>query len=76
MTNEGVLYCRVLKAPYGCVQGRKVWYNELTKVLRAEGYKHSPSDPCVMQWIVNRSVSLILIYVDDILIPVDEEEVE
>ncbi len=30
---DGVLYCRVLKALYGCVQASKLWYNRLTKML-------------------------------------------
>ncbi len=61
---------------YGCVQASKLWYNKLTKVLRAEGYEHSPTDPCVMWWVVDGKVFLLLIYVDDILVLADEVELE
>jgi hypothetical protein len=33
LTEEGILYRRVLKALYGCVQASKLWYNKLTNVL-------------------------------------------
>ena len=49
MHKDGVLYCRLLKALYGCVQASKLWFNKLTKVLHREGYEHSPADPCVMR---------------------------
>jgi hypothetical protein len=64
---DGVLYCRLLKALYGCVQASKLWFNKLTRVLRWEGYEHSPADPCVMRQIVSKKVFLLLIYVYDIL---------
>jgi len=30
VTAEGILYCRLLKALYGCVQASKPWFNKLT----------------------------------------------
>ncbi len=74
--DDGILYCRVVKALYGCVQASKLWYNKLTKVLWVEGYKHSPTDHCVMRKVVNGKVFLLLIYVDDILILADTTEIE
>ncbi len=47
--NDGLLYFKLLKALYGCVQASKLWFEKLTKVLRCEGYEHSPTDPCVMR---------------------------
>jgi hypothetical protein len=72
---DGVLYCRLLKALYGCVQASKLWFNKLTRVLRREGYEPSPTDPCVLQRIVGEKVYLLLVYVDDILILADDEEI-
>jgi hypothetical protein len=43
--NDGLLYFKLLKALYGCVQASKLWFEKLTKVLRREGYEHSPTDP-------------------------------
>jgi len=75
VTSEGVLYCRLLKALYGCVQASKLWYNKLTAFLRSLGYEHSPTDLCVLRRIVGDKVFLMTIYVDDILVMADEEEV-
>jgi len=76
VTKDGILYCRLLKALYGCVQASKLWFNKLTKFLRAQGYEHSPTDPCVMRKLVNGKVFLLVIYVDDILVIADEAEIE
>jgi hypothetical protein len=69
-----MLYCKLLKALYGCVQASKLWFEKLTKFLHSQGYEHSPTDPCVMRKVVGRDVWLLLIYVDDILILADGEE--
>ncbi len=45
-------------------------------MLREEGYQHSPMDPCVMRHIVGDVVYLLLIYVDDILLLAEQQEVE
>jgi hypothetical protein len=73
---DGVLYCRLLKALYGCMQASKLWFNKLTRVLRHEGYELSPADPCVMRQIVSEKVFLRLMYADDILILADDVEID
>jgi hypothetical protein len=73
---DGTLYCKLLKALYGCVQASKLWFNKLTKVLREEGYEHCPTDPCVMRKLVDGKVFLVLIYVDDLLLLADELEIK
>ncbi len=50
---DGTLFCRLLKALYGCVQVSKLWFNKLSKFLREEGYEPSPVDPCMMRKIVD-----------------------
>ncbi len=71
-----MLYGRLLKALYGCVQASRLWFNKLTRVLHCKGYEHSPEDPCVMRWVVSKKVFLLLIYVDDILLLADDEEID
>ena len=66
MSKDGQLYCKLLKALYRCVQASKLWFEKLTKVLREEGYQHSPTDPCVMRCVLGDIVYLLLIYVDAI----------
>lgn len=76
VTAEGILYCQLLKALYGYVQASKLWYNKLTKFLRSLDYETSSTDPCVMRRVVGNKVWLLVIYVDDILVLADEEEIE
>jgi hypothetical protein len=47
--NNGLLYFKLLKALYGCVQASKLWFEKLTKVLRHEGYEHSPMDQSILR---------------------------
>jgi len=53
---DGILYCRLLKALYGCVQASKLWFDKLTKFLRTQGYEHAPTDPCVMRKVVDDKI--------------------
>ena len=76
VSKAGYLYCRLLKALYGCVQASKLWFDKLIKFLRREGYEQSPIDPCVMRRIVGNQVWLLLIYVDDILVIADKSVIE
>lgn len=73
VTADGILYCQLLKALYGCVQASRLWYNKLTRFLRTLGYEASLTDPCVMRKIVDGKISLLAIYVDDILVFVDDK---
>ena len=59
---------------YGCVQASQLWYNKLTKFLCNLGYEALPTDPCVMRKIVDGKISLLVIYVDDILVLAEEKE--
>ena len=76
VTEKGTLYCQLLKALYGYVQASKLWYNKLTRFLRDEGYKHSPTDPCIMRKLVGDEVFLLVIYVDDVLVLAPEQEID
>ena len=58
----------LLKAMCECVQASKLWYNLLTKVLQSRGYVEPETDPCAMRHAVKGMISIILIYVDDLLI--------
>ena len=76
VNDEGYLFCKLLKALYGCMQASKLWFNKLIKFLQQEGYEQSSRDPCVMRKIVGNDVWLLLIYVDDILVIADTAEIE
>ncbi len=74
ISSDDLLYFKLLKALYGCVQANRVWFEKHTMVLRHEGYEHSPTDPCEMRQIVRDKIFLLSIYMDDILIFADEME--
>lgn len=59
--------CRLRKALYGLRQAGRSWYIKLDKVLRRFGAKPSNADPCVYLMGHGEDVSLIVVYVDDVL---------
>jgi hypothetical protein len=72
--SDRVLYCKLKKALYGCVQTSKLWYEKLRKFLQAQVYVRCVVDPCVFRKVVGSDVYLLLVYVDDILIRANAEE--
>ncbi len=49
--SDGMLYCRLRKALYGCVQASKLWYEQLCMFLLKIGYVQSETDPFVFIFI-------------------------
>ncbi len=74
VTKEGMIYTKLMKALYGCIQSSRLWFERLTKVLRREGYVHCPTDPCVKRKVVSTRIYLLLIYVGDLLLLMDLQE--
>ncbi len=75
VTLEGTLYTKLLKALYGCVQSGQLWYMKIKKVLRREGYIVTPTDQCIFRKVSGSTICLLILYVDDILLFVNEEEI-
>jgi len=73
---DGVLYCKLLKALYGCVQALKLWYQKVSKFLESLGYVGGEVDPCVFRRVVGEKVYLLTLYVDDILLIAESLEIE
>ena len=44
-----VLYMRLNKALYGCIQSALLWYKGFKTKLKASGFKLNKYDPCVWQ---------------------------
>ena len=42
-----ILYVRLKKALYGCVQSALLWYRTLSNTLKNQGFVMNPYDPCV-----------------------------
>ena len=60
-----VLYARLKKALYGCVQSALHWYNLFHDTLKQMGFTVYPYDPCVANCIIDGSQCTIAWYVDD-----------
>ncbi len=73
---DGCLYVELLKAVYGCVQASALWYSLIRSTLESMEYQVSETDRCVFRKQVGEQVFLLLLYVNDILAVVDEQESE
>ena len=60
-----VLYLRVLRAIYGCLESALLWYNLYSTTLAKIGFELNPYDLCVANKIINGSQCTIAFYVDD-----------
>ena len=68
VTGEGgikVLYVRLIKAIYGCVQSALLWYKMFHQHLKHLGFVINPYDPCIVNKDVNGKQCTIAWYVDD-----------
>ena len=61
---KDVLYLRLDKALYGCVQSALLWYNLFSKTLKAMGFVLNRYDPCVANTVFNNKQCTITWYVD------------
>jgi hypothetical protein len=71
----GRLYLRLDKALYGCIQSAKLWYDRLTKDLAQLGFIPNPYDPCVLNASFGDTQCSIALYVDDLLVTCENEQV-
>jgi hypothetical protein len=73
---DGILYCRLKKALYSCVQASKLWYEKLRSFLYKQGYVCSEVDPCLFRKVDGDSMYLLVVYVDNILVVARLPELE
>ena len=62
---DGSVYCDLVGALYGTIEGAKLWYEHMSATLRKLGFKANPMEPCVFtrgsgcEWVI------VTLYVDD-----------
>ena len=61
--NEG-LVVRLGKALYGYIESAKLWYNEIARTLRSNGFTANPRDIWVFNKVVEGNQFTILVYLD------------
>jgi hypothetical protein len=65
--------CKLLRALYGLCQASHSWYNRIDTFLTNLGLTRSNEDPNLYYSICNGLYTIILFYVDDIVITRDDE---
>jgi len=61
-----LLYCLLLKAPYGLKHGGRQWYLKLSEVMKEIGFRKVHSEPCVYLWEDSTGGKVVVpMYVDD-----------
>ena len=64
--------CRLRKALYGHKQAPRAWFERYSSVIQAAGFSPSEHDPALFIHTSNHGRTLLLLYVDDMLITGDD----
>ena len=72
---NGKIIVKLKKALYGCIQSALLWYNELSSTLLDLGFIKNPYDQCVFKRTSANENTIILLYVDDLMITSNQKEV-
>ena len=70
-----VLYVRVVKAIYGCIESALLWYQMYVTTLKRIGFKVNPIDKCIANLMKDGAQCTIAWYVDDNLVSHRDEKV-
>src|SRR5882672_4549529 len=62
------LVCRLRKSLYGLKQAPRAWYAKIDSFLSSLNFVRCKSDPNVYLKLINGSLMIIVLYVDDLLI--------
>ena len=60
-----VLYMRVLRSIYGCIEAAMLWYDLYTTKLKDMGFELNPYDVCIANKIINGKKCTIAWHVED-----------
>ena len=66
--------CRLRRALYGLKQAPRAWFEHFVSVIRAAGFSPSEHDPALFIHHSPHRRTLLLLYVDDMLITGDDIE--
>ena len=70
--HSGSQVCRLRRALYGLKQASQVWFEKFNSVVDQQGFTSSPHDIALFVQRSFTSITLILLYVDDMIITGDD----
>ena len=62
---QKILYLKLLRALYGCIESAMLWYNLFSSTLQEEGWSINEYDRCVANKIINGKQCTLVWHVDD-----------
>ncbi|KAE8704478.1 hypothetical protein F3Y22_tig00110450pilonHSYRG00264 [Hibiscus syriacus] len=65
--------CKLRKALYGLKQAPRAWYGKIAEFLTKSGYLVTPADSSLFVKANEGKLSIVLVYVDDLIITGDDE---
>ena len=68
------MVCRLRRSLYGLKQAPRAWFERFASVVTAAGFSASDHDPALFVHISARGRTLLLLYVDDMIITGDDPE--
>ncbi|WVZ82658.1 hypothetical protein U9M48_029900 [Paspalum notatum var. saurae] len=71
--SEGMV-CRLRRSLYGLKQAPWAWFQRFASVVTAAGFSASPHDPALFVHTSSRGRTLLLLYVDDMIITGDDPQ--
>lgn len=67
--------CRLKKSLYGLKQAARSWNQRLNEVLEQAGFRRCESDPCLYRRKVHGRWCYVLVYVDDLIVASEDEQI-
>jgi len=68
VNSDGTLVVTLQKALYGCVESARLWYDNISGLLKSDGFEQNTHERCVFNKVIDGEQLTICIYVDDLLV--------
>lgn len=66
--------CKLKRSLYGLKQSSRCWNATFREHMESMGYKQSAADPCVFSLIGEHGITIVAVYVNDLIVITKTEE--